>query len=401
VTTRRDFLVQTTAGFLASRLPRRTSLHPAPDDITLANETLSATWSASAGSLRAVRVVDRETGAVQPLSPDAFSLLLGDGTLVRATDLVAGTPRLERFRGDERASRMSERSGGQRLVVDLADRAGRLRASWRAILGDGSRYLRQEIELVGTGPVVPIVEVHLVDPDLPGAAVAGSVRGSPIVGRAWFAAFEHPLAQARVEAGRARAWLDREPPLRPGAPLTCSSVIGAVGSGSVRRTFLEYLERERAHPYRPFLHYNSWYDLGYFLPFDEPGALGVITAFGTELHERRNVVLDSFLFDDGWDDPQTLWRFHAGFPHGFTPLRDPAARYGCGILVLRNPKDEPQTFEVDVREALELPEGGPGHLTVKSPWRDRRDLAPLTLTAGAPHPFRLEPFEVRTLEALP
>ena len=28
------------------------------------------------------------------------------------------------------------------------------------------------------------------------------------------------------------------------------------------------------------------------------------------------------VFDDGWDDPQTLWQFHSGFPHGFKPLAE-------------------------------------------------------------------------------
>ncbi|MBV9881092.1 MAG: hypothetical protein JO180_11380, partial [Gemmatirosa sp.] len=50
-------------------------------------------------------------------------------------------------------------------------------------------------------------------------------------------------------------------------------------------------------------------------------ALDVIHRVGTELVEKRGVVLSSYLFDDGWDDAATLWRFHAGFPRGFAPLR--------------------------------------------------------------------------------
>ncbi len=93
----------------------------------------------------------------------------------------------------------------------------------------------------------------------------------------------------------------------------------------MRRDFLRYVERERAHPYRTFLHYNSWYDLGYFTKFDEAGALGVVEAFGRQLHVDRGVTLDSFLFDDGWDD-RKLWGFHEGFPRGFGPLAEATAR---------------------------------------------------------------------------
>ncbi|HEY6223168.1 MAG TPA: enterotoxin [Gemmatimonadales bacterium] len=337
MTSRRDFLTRAAAALWAARL-RRVAVRSTPDDLTLANDLVSASWSVSDGRLRAVQVVDRAGGAPLALPPDVFSLLLRDGTTIGSSALVVrGAPRIEMLAADARAARASQRVPGRQLVVELGDSDGKLRATWRALVRDGSRYLRQELELASTGEPLAIEEIHLLDLDLPEATVVGSVRGSPIVGRGWFAGFEHPLSQSRVAGARARAWLDRELPLRPGAPLVCSAVIGATGSTRVRRAFLEYLERERAHPYRPFLHYNSWYDLGYFSKFDEAGALEVIRAFGTELHERRGVVLDSFLFDDGWDDAATLWHFHAGFPHGFTAVRAAAARYGAAPGVWMSP----------------------------------------------------------------
>jgi hypothetical protein len=180
-------------------------------------------------------------------------------------------------------------------------------------------------------------QIVLVDQDLPNAAVYGVVQGSPIVAGNLFFGFEHPLAQSRVEANRARSLLRRTLPLRPGTAPVYSSVIGTTPAGQLRRGFLAYVERERAHPYRPFLHYNSWYDIGYFSQFDEAAALDVIERYGTELVRNRGVQLDSFLFDDGWDDPRTLWRFHAGFPRGFTPLREAAARYGAAPGVWMSP----------------------------------------------------------------
>ena len=102
--------------------------------------------------------------------------------------------------------------------------------------------------------------------------------------------------------------------------------------------FLYYVERERARPYRPFLHYNSWYDISWKdRNLDEAQCLEAITLFGRELVEKRGVRLDALVFDDGWDDPQTLWRFGAGFPRGFLPLRDAAARYNSAIGVWLSP----------------------------------------------------------------
>jgi hypothetical protein len=174
-----------------------------------------------------------------------------------------------------------------------------------------------------------------VDVEAPGAFVCGTVAGSPIVSGSWFFAVEHPLSQS-VAGRRARASLARALPVKAGQTASASAVFGVTRAGQLRRDFLAYLERERARPYAPFLHYNSWYDLGYFTRFDEAGALAVIEAFGRELHEKRGVTLDSFLFDDGWDD-RRLWGFHEGFPRGFTPLRDAAARYGAAPGVWLSP----------------------------------------------------------------
>ncbi|HEX7018751.1 MAG TPA: enterotoxin, partial [Gemmatimonadaceae bacterium] len=185
------------------------------------------------------------------------------------------------------------------------------------------------VTFAALGAPVPIRRIALVALAAPAVRVSGSVKGSPLVAGTWYAGFEHPLATSETDSGRARSSLPRELPLRPGAPITVSSVVGVTRPGQLRRDFLEYVERERAHPYRPFLHYNSWYDIGYFSKYSEPEALDVIERFGTELHEKRDVVLSSFLFDDGWDDPKTLWGFHSGFPNGFTNVRRAAEKYGA------------------------------------------------------------------------
>ncbi|MEY2919801.1 MAG: hypothetical protein RL261_1106, partial [Pseudomonadota bacterium] len=87
---------------------------------------------------------------------------------------------------------------------------------------------------------------------------------------------------------------------------------------------------ERAAPFRTFLHYNSWYDIGYFTPYTEAEALAVIGKYGEKMVTARGVRMDSFLFDDGWDDTSRLWQFSKDFPSGFAPLRDATAKIGAG-----------------------------------------------------------------------
>jgi hypothetical protein len=318
--------------------PGAAAANSAGGKLVLFNSAVSGTWKIEDDRFEAVSFDDRENGRTIVLSPAVFSLVLDDGRVLQASDMkVTAAPRIETLAGDSRAARMVERLPGRQIVVTLESADPGLRATWSAVLRDGSNYLRQIVRLQTSGADVPVREVRLVDLQLPDSEVVGTVKGSPVVSGNVFLGFEHPLSMSRVDEGRVVAALPRELPIRSGSPVTYSSVIGVVHPGQLRRDFLRYLERERAHPYRTFLHYNSWYDLGYFNKYDETGALDRINAFGTELHNRRGVTLDSFLFDDGWDDPASLWHFHPGFPNGFVPLRQAAANYGAAPGIWLSP----------------------------------------------------------------
>jgi hypothetical protein len=167
--------------------------------------------------------------------------------------------------------------------------------------------------------------------------VVGTVPGSPMVDGEFFFGFESPLSVSTAQDGRATASLTRTLPLVPGNSITYSSVMGVAAPGQMRREFLSYIEQERAHPYRTFLHYNSWYDIGYGNRFDEAAALDRVHAYGEQLVRKRGVKLDSFLFDDGWDDTTTLWHFNPGLPNGFEKIHEAAAGYGFGIGVWLSP----------------------------------------------------------------
>jgi hypothetical protein len=131
----------------------------------------------------------------------------------------------------------------------------------------------------------------------------------------------------------------------------------------MRREFLSYIEQERAHPYRTFLHYNSWYDIGYGNRFDEAAALDRVHAYGDELVRKRGVKLDSFLFDDGWDDTATLWHFDSGLPNGFDAVHKQAAQYGFDIGVWLSPwggyqKSKQQRIAAGEKAGYETVNGG-------------------------------------------
>lgn len=307
--------------------------------LSLTNDQLVVTWQQKGKELRPAAIHDRATGQSLELRGDLFSLVLTNGDYIRgSTFKLAGEVKSEALPVNGGASRFSERLPGRRLAAELVSRDGNIRVTWHAVLRDGSRYLRQEFTFKAGRNEVPLGGIMLVETPLAGARATGSVEGSPVATDTAFFGVEHPLSVNRGEMGFVRCFLPRGASLLPGEAYTCSAVTGFVRQGQLRRDFLAYLERERAHPYRPFLHYNSWYDIGYFSKYDEKAALDVINSFGEELSAKRGVKLDSFLFDDGWDDPATLWRFDKkNFPNGFARVREAAAKYGAAPGIWLSP----------------------------------------------------------------
>jgi hypothetical protein len=307
------------------------------DEFRLDNDAIGVSWSLRGGSVDHFVVADRLRGTkITEIMP--FAIILKDGTLYDAATLrVSGQIVRRELLPRPEAARLADRIHGWEFDVPLASADDAVRVTWSVILLDGSTYSRQRVTILAQSKDAVISRIKLIDIDLAGAQVIGSVDGSPIVAGNWFFGFEHPLSQSKVTAGRATAWIDRDLPLKAGQSVSYSAVIGLAQDGQMRRAFLAYVERERAHPYRTFLHYNSWYDLGYFNPYDQSGAVDRVRTFGEELSTKRGVRLDSFLFDDGWDNHKSLWKFNDGFPQGFTPVKEAAAKYGAAPGVWMSP----------------------------------------------------------------
>jgi hypothetical protein len=308
-----------------------------PTAYELKGPRLTAQFTVDGGQLHFASLTDHADG--RTLSPgEAFSLKLRDGRVITASQMkLMGAVAQSRVAADTNASRAAEHVAGTRLCADLAVDGVQLSVHWCAVLREGANYLRQEVTLKAESTPVDLAEVRMFDFTATAARVVGSVKGSPLVDGNFFFGFESPLSASAVADGRATAWLARTLPLEAGNSITYSSVVGVAAPGQMRREFLSYIEQERAHPYRTFLHYNSWYDIGYGNRFDEADALDRVHAFGEELVNKRGVKLDSFLFDDGWDDTTTLWQFNPGLPHGFTKIHQVAASYGFGIGVWLSP----------------------------------------------------------------
>lgn len=321
------------------------------DWFRLEDGAIGATWRLNDGRLSALTLTDRLHG-VTITEAQPFAVQMQDGRVYLATEMkVEGVVSTRALEGNAGAARQAERLKGEQVSVPLVTADGALRARWRVVMRDGGNYVREVVTLTAVGRDAAIGRLQLLDLSPQGAHVSGTVKGSPVVAGNWFMGLENPLAESRVSMGRATAWVDRELPLKAGQSITYSAVMGVARAGQMRRDFLAYVERERAHPYRAFLHYNSWFDMGNFKEYDAALAVDRINAFGRELVRARGVQMNSFLFDDGWDNHHSLWKFNSGFPDGFTPVRAAAEKFGAepGIWMspwggYEKPKQERMAF---------------------------------------------------------
>lgn len=301
----------------------------------LHNRDLNWSWQMKNGRLRQMRIVNQWTGETLALPRENFIIVLANGQKLPASDFtLTSQPQIKPLPAQAAAAQAGKHFAGREWMAGYAAPHAHLTAEWRVSLRRGANYIREKLTLRAVGRRVLLKKLVLFQGSLPGATVAGTVAGSPIVAGNFFLGLEQPLAQNTAWRGQAECSILRNAVLAPGHPLRESLVIGVAHPGQMRRDFLAYIERVRAHPYRPFLQYNSWYDLRNYTTRQ---AVGAIRALGQALTVRRKVPLAAYVFDDGWDNHRSLWQFSARLPQGFTPLAREARNMHSALGVWLSP----------------------------------------------------------------
>jgi len=306
---------------------------------TFGNGDIAIAWRVEQGHACAFALIDRMHGRELQLA-GPFGITMADGAVFGVSDLeLLDEFRAEPLAADPRSGRLEARKAGARISTKFSDRQRRLRVTWCVEQRAGNAWLNMTIEIAALVRDEPIAAISMlqVQVQAPRARVGGDYRGMPGVIDDLYLGIENPLAQTEADDAGLRFSLHRMLPLECGKRVVVSAVAGVARSGDLRRDFARYLEASRARPYAPFLHYNSWYDIGYLTPYSQEDALDRIAAIGRELHERRGVQIDSFVFDDGWDDLGGDWRFSPAFAQGFVPLRKAAACYGAAPGIWLSP----------------------------------------------------------------
>lgn len=113
----------------------------------------------------------------------------------------------------------------------------------------------------------------------------------------------------------------------------------------VKLWFNRYLEKIRVVPLKPYLLYNTWYDVRSpeytNRPEDvmnETNLLRIIGDFKREMVEKRGLKLDAFVLDDAWDIYKSDWALRQNeFPNGLKPITDALKSMGAELGIWFGP----------------------------------------------------------------
>lgn len=167
------------------------------NEIVLSNDLLSATFINDNGRLSFGGCPELGLKA----GTEIFKITLGDETtVVAASDMNLKSWTMTALSADPNAAVGSQRFNGQAIVAQLS--YGDLDFEWKAVLRDGSHYLRTELAItanqdVAMHSIVPML--YQVDAnDAP--AVVGNTRGAVLASSTIFAGLETPTGLNSVES---------------------------------------------------------------------------------------------------------------------------------------------------------------------------------------------------------
>ena len=283
------------------------------------------------------------------LQPDTelFKVLLGDGKTITASEMKLEDVKMVTLAENPSAATASLRYAGKALEARFTYEE--LSIVWRAVLRNGSHYLRTEMDIQAAKdlPMKGIVAMnYLVAKNSAYTApeVVGNTRGAILASNHIFAGLETPMGlNSSKDEGNAThiegLWR-RNTTLKAGKIWNISSVVGLVAPKQLRRSFLAYSERERAVAWRPYPVYISWYELNidrnnaqapsYKGNMTVEQCADVVSHWKTHFYDKYQMAPKAFVWDDGWDQYGT-WTFNPNFPNGFDEPANEAKKMGTGI----------------------------------------------------------------------
>src|SRR5580698_2127083 len=288
--------------------------------IVLANDYLERTISIADGDIGTRQLLNKLAGRAYSLRGSEFQIKF-NGEWV-GYNFGDENPRTFTATGARIASRTIDDTpaGGKRLTLHLAP-ARNTAVDLIYELNPGDFFTRQWLHIAK--PRQGTIFLEWVAPasnewGVPRFTLGGF--GQPLFAEDLFLGLEYPTGLNTVTGSEVTLGGNVGLNIADGGFTSESAVMGVAAAGLVHQQFLDYVAKMRVAPVRPYLLYNSWYDLQR-LAMNHDNTLERVPTFQKLLLEKYGLHLDSFVLDDGWDDMHKLWAIdQQRFPGGFTDL---------------------------------------------------------------------------------
>lgn len=253
--------------------------------------------------------VIKDTHTQRQLSPQSlFFLTLPDETVIKAADF--------------KISHVDKRDDAISIQYDHSD--FKVTVTLNTLKG---KYARIDYTIAAVGKPRNIAKITFFPTKGQAQApyVDGAINSSPIIADSFFILPNKPIINTYAYEATTNLNVELKTPIQPEAPVSYSVMFGTFPeTNQLRRSVNQFVEAVRPRAYKPYLHYNSWMDIGFFTTYTEQDILGRMDEWNKEFITARGVKMDAFLLDDGWDDRTGRWLFGPAFSNGFSKVREKA-----------------------------------------------------------------------------
>ena len=146
--------------FPSTSQPGKAQVSLTEKQAALGNELFTATFGRTSGGVVFKGMKTADGKSLVRGGTDIFEVRLADGTQYSSADMKMSNLKSQDFKAVPGSVQLAPREPGKALTATFTAPDGSFRIKWRAVLRDGSHYLRQEFSVVA----VKDVAFHSITP---------------------------------------------------------------------------------------------------------------------------------------------------------------------------------------------------------------------------------------------
>jgi len=317
------------------------------DTRTLKNDLITFRFDVSDGRVTNARLEIAGDAEDAVAIHELFALIVNGKPVNASAMRLAAAIQEETIPANPDSPRLGDHFPAKTFALTFTAPDDSYRVIWKPMLRGDANYLLFDVTVTPLRGDLSLNRLTMLDVTAKRLKQLGTPAGSPVVNDRFFFGYHHPTARPLIAGEHLAFYWDRSNvAVKQGETVYQRAAIGIYPKDQLRRAFNCYLERERSHAYHQVLHYNAWYDILHTArpkKADEAEALGRIEALTRELAVKRGVPVESFMFDDPWDNVSgtatDVWQFDPKRnPNEWKVMKEVAGKHGSSLGVWMSPQ---------------------------------------------------------------